>query len=376
MMSSPRRRGAPATGDAFARAALVTATIFAHACQDLPEPRYETKNVRVATYFDHPVCMGSLAQIDGLAVDIKRELEIDVGSRATVYWGVDGVAAHCEDWGTFHPEGCYDDDTSRAFAGWGAIQHELAHAFADYTGDADTAFEEGLAIALSTHVSLEEDFSRTPHLYLGFSSREFNTMPGARLTMGHFVRWLRETRSVEPLLSMRRGLDEDASADEIMAVFEEAFGASMLTLEEEWREHAPEAYDAVGTLPSSLLEWADGRTRLSATLDCEAENTLGPLTSPPFDDARDESAGMWTGTTISITDPGAYSISVTGADPGGALLKRQGCWVVLDDSALGFEFIAGEASVVTLSACSWELYFWTESYDRTELTIDLERLVP
>lgn len=343
-------------------------------CGALPDTDYRTDSLDVAVLFDAGVCAGSLWQLEQSATRISEELSLDRDDiRLRVYWGSSGLSRYCD--AEFDDiDGCYAYEDDAIFGRWSALDHEMVHSFAARINRTDTAFEEGLAIALSDSAILDQDFSDIPDQYLGLSVTEFHQTIGARHTVGHFVRWLIDERQIEPLLQMRREVDADADREQILDSFQKFFGRSMLDLEVEWALHAPEGYEG-GHLPATTpLNWKDGRATLSRTLDCDEQTTFGPLTSPPFGNELDEEPGMYAIEAINITSPGNYRVTLSGNVSGSAVMKQSGCWVTDDESSLVFEIAVDESQVLALSACTWTVHFRTHGYTATELRLEFEQV--
>lgn len=343
-------------------------------CGALPSADYRTDTLDVAILFDADVCKGSLWTLEQSAKRIRENLSLDDdGDRLRIYWGSSGLSRYC-DAELDDVVGCYEYDSDAIFGQWSALDHEMVHSFGARINRTDAAFEEGLAIALSDSTILDQDFDDLPDRYLGQSVEEFHKTSGARRTVGHFVRWLIDEVGIGPLLEMRKHVEPDAGRDKILREFERAFGVSMLEFENDWALHAPEGYEEVQSVPTTLLEWRDDQATLLHTLNCDDQTTFGPLTSPPFAAELDEHAGMYGVSVINITSPGDYVVTLSAGEGGSAIMKQGGCWVTEEGSALGFEIYANETQVLSLSACAWTIYFRTDSYTKSTFKLHLERV--
>ena len=130
------------------------------------------------------------------------------------------------DWG-----GCFRHSTDRIYSGAATVEHELVHAITTDFPNRDAFFEEGLAEALSMATQFGQYAPRFP---VG-SSADVD-YPSA----GHFVRWLFETRGIEPLLAH---MDTDGGIAQFEAIYEQSLDdlTSTYFTDAAWRY--PRLYD-------------------------------------------------------------------------------------------------------------------------------------
>ncbi len=256
---------------------------------DLPI-RYETEHLQIGTEFDDAAfCRGDLLELERRISRIEDELEITLDETYTVYvWSDEswweGAVRNCD---ADDALGCTRKNRATIWTTRFALEHELVHAVLGQSR-LHPFFEEGLA-----------------EVYGGRQTRFGSSAPSANSntdratadigTAAHFIRWLRERWGPHGLARLARtkdGFDE----------FEAIYGMSIDEAEQLYFAEAPYAYaafddcDAPDLPPADFDGWVD-----PIELDCE----LG-------DDTRSAGEGILVHRTLTIFEPGNYSVWTDG----------------------------------------------------------------
>lgn len=350
--------------------------ILSGGCQPLPDVRYETDHAEIGTYFDAPLCAGNLAQVDVMIRDLGLALDVPLRSKFRLYWGLEGVEAHCEANGVdVTAAGCHQLGGGRSFVQAGTLEHELVHAIAGRVGAMEPFFEEGIAMALSNTLTGDQSFQVLPSALVGLSRRDFESASLSRSTAKHFVHFLIDERGMAPLNELRKLVHERSTRDQALEAFAMTYAAPMSAFEAAWAARAPSNYDEypVGSLP--VESWKDGQLSIQRTLACDDVLSHGPLEGIGIPDELSEQEGMYTSATFDIVTPGFYEIGLTG-EQGAAHLQTGGCWEPSSGRpAVSVIDLEAGTSVdeVEMWACRWIVTLWTEGTSDTELTLTLHR---
>lgn len=219
-------------------------------------------------------------------------------------------------------------------------RHELTHAVTLAAGwRGPSPFVEGVAEMFNDGVDLDE--VRVP---LTEVLDDFQITGAHYFTMGLFVRFLVERHSLEALAAFMRDSEYEDPRTAYEAAFAEHFGESL--------SDAITAFDDYPTCPEwsnrnalvecglPLEEWVDGALEISAELECNNPDVIGPLEN---DDMRIGSFAAF-----EISAEGSYSLQATSEIDGfsGVRVTRCGsCWDKVDEAV-----VAGESEVAELPA--------------------------
>ena len=249
--------------------------------------------------FSH-FCEGDRLGLDALADDVATTLQIPLDERldaSIVGW--ETLQEHCGG-----ADGCYRTRSRRILASPFGLSHEIVHGVVHQEFETPPQFlDEGLAFAYDApaprggrsiaNVILSDEYPRDK-------------------TEAHFARWLLAQEHGPAMV--RRLLDgEDA---------EDALGMSLIELEQVYVATSPELYELDGfcggpEVPGSSHQERDETLRI----DCNAPETVSLM-------ARGLAGFPTVRRTLTIDEPGMYSILVTG--PGAWRATLAGCPRVTD----------------------------------------------
>jgi hypothetical protein len=243
------------------------------ACQGLPEVRESTQRTEIAPDFEGRICEGTQAWIDDHVEAIERRLQLASDpDPILIYWLESGVEEVCGE----GRSGCFFPGVRAVFTTGRSLGHEIVHAVVDSQGEA-YFLEEGLAEVLSGVDLAYAMGEQTPDLWdrLRQSPREYRQQGFDYAEAGHFVRWLERNAGTHAIAVIGRVIDGDPSPEYLRDTLEEATDATLVELQERWRE-SPQLYAGEGarTLPTlKLSTLAEG---MDIALDCDAITTQGP----------------------------------------------------------------------------------------------------
>jgi len=286
-----------------ATAVLVGAVLAG--CQELPEVEYETDRLEVATYFDAPLCRGTLDSFDEHVDRIEDMLGIGYASQPIrVYWL---SQAEIEDRCGADRGGCFYPATRVVFTRGQSLRHELVHAVLDSEGESYFV-EEGMAEMLSgVGVYFDvSDASVSPAKHLSLSRSEYRRGGLDYDAAAHFIRWVYETAGPSAMLRLADEIEARSTAAEIENTLEAVVGDPMQTIEDDYRTSAPNYYAGLAHGTLSAPSWETLEAGLKVRLDCAAPDTFGPL--PQGD------AGLYRVFRIIMPSAGVSAIEVEGPE--------------------------------------------------------------
>ncbi|MGH1348923.1 MAG: hypothetical protein ACRBN8_45745 [Nannocystales bacterium] len=268
---------------------LATATLVA-GCE-APEDehdertiRYLTEEVEVATAFEEPLCEGDLRWLDIHTQRTEQLLGVEGGRLRTVYaFDEDEVLTAAAESSVFEVpgcqrdvQGCYHRDERIALGVPQSLAHELVHSVSN---DLDPTFVrfwyEGFADALSEH----------PTLYLPADLVAESTSDDVLYAIpAHFIRWLMQSRGIDPVLRVFEG-----------EPFEGVYGMTLAQMEQVYDLEVPDVMPSPFACDDErILAGTDGVFEVNAALDCSLPTTTrirhGPGGLPPGFDLPDRPA--------------------------------------------------------------------------------------
>lgn len=274
-------------------------------CAELPEVGYETDRLEVATYFDAPLCRGTLDSFDDHIDRIEDMLGIGYAvDPIRVYWLSHAeVEDRCgEDRG-----GCFYPSTRVVFTRGQSLRHELVHAVLDSKGESYFV-EEGMAEMLSgVGVYYDvSDASVSPAEHLTLSRTEYRRGGLDYDAAAHFVRWVYETAGPSAMLRLADEIEARSTAAEIENTLEAVVGERMQTIEDDYRTSAPDYYAGLAHGSLAAPSWDTLEDGLTVRLDCAEPETFGPL--PQGD------AGLYRVFRVDMPNAGVGAIEVDGPE--------------------------------------------------------------
>lgn len=357
--------------DAF-RAALggTMAGALVVGCQPLPDVRYETDHAEIATFFDAPLCAGNLAHVDEWILKLVAVLEAPVDEKIRIYWGAEGVDAHCVVDG-IHGGGCHRFGGGPTFVQAATLNHELVHAVGDRIGPMEIFFEEGIAHALDGALMGMEDFQTLPNELIGLSPRDFEQKNG-RPIASHFVRFLIDEQGMGPLNRLRGRVRRDSTRTEVTDAFGGIYAQPLADFETAWVAQAPFSYDVTHQDPQAIDHWQNEYLEIRRNLACDDVSTHGPLSGVGILEDLHEQEGMYTTATFDIVVTGTYDVSLAG-ERGSAHLQSGACWDSTPTGTSVVELESGMSTETQMRACRWVATLWVEGTNDTELILTLRR---
>lgn len=253
-------------------------SLVACAEDDLPPIRYHTEQAVIGTTFEQSICLSDLAWLDDHIEFIEDFLGASSETPVEIYL-YDDFPPQCA------LDGCYTTDGYVA-ASWHALDHEVVHAVVDRFADPSAFWSEGIAEALTKRGTYRGWRQTVTDNATASESLEVDYA-----TAGHFVRWLIETRGIEPVRDVLEGVAVDHALD-----------GSLAELEEEYEAEAPYTYPPV----RDACDYFD----LSA-IDVDAWFERIPISCDVEGTSRFE--GFWVSAVRTVDlDAGRYELAVTG----------------------------------------------------------------
>lgn len=297
-----RHHAAPTaqTGLAFH---VVVSCLVAQACSPLPDVRYETDRLEIAPEFDHPICAGTLEDLDAHVGEASRSLGLPAGriDPLRVYWMADGLSEFCRE----GSRGCFFPGTRVLFARGSSVGHEIVHALLDSGGE--TFFvEEGMAEVFSgASAAVELELDALPLLDgLSLSRADYRAGSLDYAAATHFVRWVYATKGVPAMLRLSKEIRDDADGSRLRRTVEDIYGESIDAVEARYVSKAPSVYPGLYEEKLPVIDLGEARQGLERRLDCEAPGTQGPL--------WDDRAGMFRAEHLVLPRSGDVRIEVSG----------------------------------------------------------------
>lgn len=323
---------------ATARAILSLAVAAGLACTpDFPAPFWKGEYLEYASTTDTEVCQGSWVVQDAYVKALIKQLGVTLSGPL---WFAFIRASELEEY-------CYTDDLKgcsydgKSFSTTPVLFHELAHEAAKLNGfRGPNVFQEGYAEVFGN--GLSSDDTRLPiDQVLHHFERNVNNY----YTAGLFVRFLIERDGLDVFLAFMKRTDRDDSFDRFSAIFEEEFGDPLAMVTSEFDDYPSCSMwnNRIAVLECGLpaVPWQDGTWEASSSLDCGAEDVLGPI-------QQGDAQLVWTTRGMAIDEGGDYLAAVAVGPEGtaGARITRCGsCW-----DSVEVLVKAGEMKPVTLPA--------------------------
>jgi hypothetical protein len=295
------------------RIGLLVLGLLAPACeQRLPEFRYETEHLRIATDFDEPLCRGDLDHYESVITRLEVVLDTTVDEQTDVYlWD---LTKPVPDWCSLeNASGCYNRDEGALYADQASIGHELVHVVIASIGSPTAFWNEGAATSLQVNRSYFSEGKPSDNLDLEAPYLDYHAA-------GHFSRWLFETYGVELYRALLRAPGSSRAA------FEQTYEMTIEQAQELYFAQAPYSYGAfMGCDDPELAQVGDGQWSETIDIDCDKPHVYGgPL-------------GMAAHRVLTIAERGDYTFSTTAG--GGVILACRDVDLdsapVEDDPALG-----------------------------------------
>lgn len=290
---------------------------LASGCAPLPEVQYETDRLQIAPSFDDPICEGTLLTLDEHLGEVERGLgQVGIQDPFRLYWVRDDIVEYCGD----QNNGCFFPSTRLMFARGRSITHEMTHAVLDSEGHS-YFLEEGMA-ELWSGVGVYYDLSDEqadlgPRLRLSPSQYRDGRLDYN--AAAHFVRHIYDRRGTQGIGRLAAEVARGAAPERLEHALEQLMGLAVDEIEADYRAHSRPAYEGLSydRVPAMVIEEIDqdddryGPERLRlwvhAELDCEMEDTMGPL--------PDERRGMYQVRRVVIPENEGARLWVEG-DPG------------------------------------------------------------
>lgn len=266
------------------------------------EFRYETLYTDIATKFEHPVCGGTLAEIDRHIEEVGEALGIEVTRRIPIYmsFGVDDCSGDC-----LRNNGDVVSDAA-------SLPHELVHAMTcEWGRRSDPLYGEGLAEAFDGTPSYAPDESLGPLESFAGSGDAY----GHRTTAELFIRWLYEEHGPRLLEDAYRATEYGGGLEQFSEAFDSVYGVTLADAEASFLAERPLLYPPPwDQCTGPDIEWQGDLWRVDATLDCDDGVTLGPYLGVPRIDI-----------SVPNSDPEMYQrFTLTGKDDREYLLQLDG----------------------------------------------------
>lgn len=278
---------------------------LATACQDLPDVRYHTEHLELATDFDAPVCEGTLQLLDRAAQRVVSSLATDpLQGRFRVHWLEHSIDDACDD-----ASGCFYANTRVVFARGRSITHELAHATIDSPGDAFFV-EEGIAELLGGAGARSDPERLRGRLAerLALSPRDYRHGQLSYPEAAHFIQWVHDEEGPWVIHQLATELASSRTAADVRTRLEDVLHASIDEIEDRYVEGAQRTYP--GTMDGQVEEWVlwpSRSTWATLTLECDDPEVLGPLPGAL--------PGMYRVVRLTVAEPHTTRVDVDG-DPG------------------------------------------------------------
>lgn len=333
-----------------------------------------TEHAEIGTYFDAPLCAGSIARVDESIARYALLLDAVSSQKVRIYWGADGVMESCDVAGLHDTlAGCHIIGKNETFADSGSLEHELVHAVGDRIGGMDSFFEEGLAEALSGGIGPAPDFERRPSSFVGLSTADFIDTPGSRSTSRHFVQFLIDERGMEPLNELRPLALRGTTRDQVLEAFHAVYDTPIEALEDAWVERAPLSYEQLGDLALPEDQWRGDELTIQRTLDCDDVSTMGPLDGVTIPEDFAEQEGMYQRITFDVADEDSYNLDLQGSGAR-ARVREEECWIAADDAPNELELGADVPVETNMGACRFSATLWVEGTTTTAVTLTIRRI--
>ena len=326
--------------------ALLAGTVVlpSSGCSELPPVRYESARVRVAPYFDDPVCAGTLARLEGWIDGVEVRTGLTLPEPVTFYWGPEARAAGC-DGDAF---GCALVESSEIYGLLWAAEHELAHVVGGQLGVATPAIEEGWTRAVTDICAGVSE--RKLQLETLAKPRPLPIDDEARAT--HFVVFLIERFGIERVNRFKASAPRGSTEGEVAAAFESAFDVGFEQARTEWLSWPSELCHRWA--PPAGHIYTGGTLELGFSPACDDPDTLGPYAVAYAEhDNRGSTEirpGMYQSVFVDV--PFGLPVTLTLDGPAGSWMfaSPTQCWDVL---APRIDLEAGESSATRLQACRY-----------------------
>lgn len=291
--------------------------LAASACSPLPEVAYETERLQIAPEFDAPICEGTLVALQHHLEEVEEALgQYGRQEPYLLYWMDEGLEDVCGE----GRGGCFFPATRMMFARGGSITHEMTHAALDSEGES-YFLEEGMAELLSgvgVYYDAAAD-AESPSERIRLSRADYREGRLDYAAAGHFMRYVYDRRGLSGVRRLAAEIETGASPERLERTLEQVMGEPLDEIESSYRGETRPGYEGLGyeRTPALAVEAIDDdhtqagperlRFSVEARLDCDAEDTMGPL---PL-----EREGMYQVARVHVPENAGAVLRVEG-DPG------------------------------------------------------------
>ena len=343
---------------------------LAFGCNALPDIRYETERMRIATAFDEAVCEGTLAAFDEHVDAVEKELGRPRNDDPIVVYWLDDVTEHCGE----NRTGCFFPGTRVLFSTGRSITHEVVHAVLDSTSH--TYFvEEGLAEIYSGddvwHRPDPEHGRPIDNLHLSKEAYRAGKLDYSGAA--HFMRYVHDRKGAFGMRALAKDVAEGGSTSALEATLVGLFDQSVDEIQRDYFQRARVYYPGFAAAEVERAEalWAGVEVRLR----CGDDGTRGPL---------GEHGGLYTVRAFEAELDGVSHIEVSGDAGGWVRFMRPAAghgfvtnWTmpIEDIDPQAFELRAGESIDRRLGRGEWLAIFGADS-DHTDVGFTLRTQQP
>jgi hypothetical protein len=290
--------------------------LVASACIELPEIKYRTERLAIGPDFDHPICEGTLRDLDEHVDAVEGQIGPSQVSEGTifVYWLTSGV----DEWCANSDLGCFFPGTRMLVTRAESLRHELVHAVIGANGG-NRFVEEGIAELFSgvgAYSKTRPDLSDSLHL----TEREYRRGGLGYIEAAHFAHYVFDGMGTSLVADLVADVRSDASPGVLEDTLEDAFERPLDGIEAEYEDHADNYYWGLANRTIDRVELEDLRAGIRRVLDCSNPETRGPL--------WDDSEGMYR--VIRVWIPGPMEVFFEVEGDAGAWLQvvdpHEGDW--------------------------------------------------
>jgi hypothetical protein len=265
--------------------------LVATGCIELPEIKYETERLAIGPDFDHPICEGTLQDLDEHVDAVEEQIGPSRTSEGTifVYWLTSGV----DEWCSHSDLGCFYPGTRMVIARAESLRHELVHAVIGANGG-NRFVEEGIAELLSgigAYSRSRPDLSQA----LRLTEREYRRGELPYIEAAHFAHYVFDGEGASLVADLVADVRRDASPGALEDTLESAFERPVDGIEAQYEERADNYYWGLANRTIDRVELEDLRAGIRRVLDCRSPETSGPL--------WDDSEGMYRVNRVWIPEP-------------------------------------------------------------------------
>lgn len=314
----------------------------------MPPVQYESARVRIAPYFDEPVCAGTLARLEGWIDRIEDRSGLALADPVTFYWGPEGVAPGCDGADVL---GCARVKSMEMYGLLLAAEHELAHLIGGQLGVATPLVEEGWASALTDICAHLVD---RDEITLDFLAKPRPLTIADQAHAIHFTMFLVDRFGIEQVNEFKRRSPPQSTPSELATAFAAAFDVEFEQARTEWLTWPGELCHRWE--PPSTHVYTGGALDLDFSPACDDEDTIGPYEVAFAEhEARfsmELRPGMYQSVYVDVPFGLEVELSLDGPTDSWMFASPTQCWDVL---APRIELDAGERRVTRLEACRYQL---------------------